>query len=53
LAVGLDARNTHARWQFQLLVDFPGLRIDSAQLALIDDVAMPANNRTLVWQRRE
>jgi len=23
-----------------------------AGFALIDDVAMPANNRTLVWQRR-
>ena len=25
----------------------------AAGFALIDDVAMPANNRTLVWQRRE
>ncbi len=24
-----------------------------AGFALIDDVAMPANNRTLVWQRQE
>lgn len=60
---GAYTSDSNARFDRQLRMQHPAMGIRdvddlipparSAGMTLVDDVAMPANNRTLVWQKRE